>query len=383
MERRGFIKLAGGGIVLAAVGSVATFSLTRTPVAALAPWADARTTPIGDPRRYALAHAILAPNPHNRQPWIADIRVPGQITLFVDTNRMLPQTDPFNRQITIGLGCFLELLTMAAAQCGYRVDLDLFPDGETSARLTGGRVAVARFVRDPSVRSDPLFRHVYDRRSNKDPFDTAKAVSPTSVTRLTAVARHGNMVTGSVDSASITRLRTLTEQALRVEVETPRTFKESVDLFRIGRTEIERQPDGIDFSGPLFEGLALAGMFDRKTLADPKSSGYAQGLKAVLDNASSAMGHIWMVSRDNSRKAQIAAGRDWVRLNLAATRDGIAFHPLSQALQEYPEMESLYRDAHRLLAPHGGTVQMLSRIGFGTTPAPSPRWPFQAKLLVA
>ncbi|MFZ4069916.1 MAG: hypothetical protein ACOYJ6_07400, partial [Caulobacterales bacterium] len=23
-----------------------------------------------DPRRYALAHAILAPNPHNMQPWL-------------------------------------------------------------------------------------------------------------------------------------------------------------------------------------------------------------------------------------------------------------------------------------------------------------------------
>jgi len=382
MQRRTFIKLAGGGII-AAAGGVTAFAVTRTPTAALAPWDDARNARDADPRRCALAHAILAPNPHNRQPWIADIRVPGQITLTVDTDRMLPHTDPMNRQIAIGLGCFLELLTMAAAERGYRIDLDLFPDGEDRARLTRDRVAVARFVRDPAVARDPLFRHVYERRSNKEPFDTKRMIAPATLPPLIAAARHGNAVSGSVGSASIARLRALTEKALRIEVETPRTFKESVDLMRIGRAEIERNPDGIDFQGPLFEGLALAGLFDRKALADPKSSVYARGLKAVLDNASTAMGHVWMISRTNDRTAQIAAGRDWVRINLAATRDGIAFHPLSQPLQEYPEMADCHRTAHRLLAPRVGTVQMLCRIGYGVPVAPSPRWPVAARLATA
>ena len=31
-----------------------------------------------------------------------------------------------------------------------------------------------------------------------------------------------------------------------IEIETPRTYKESVDLFRIGRAEVDANPDGID-----------------------------------------------------------------------------------------------------------------------------------------
>ena len=46
--------------------------------------------------------------------------------LFCDLDRRLPVTDPQDRQITIGLGAFLELMRMAAAQDGLRADIALF-----------------------------------------------------------------------------------------------------------------------------------------------------------------------------------------------------------------------------------------------------------------
>ena len=42
---------------------------------------------------------MLAPNPHNLQCWIADLRAPGLIRLHVDRSRLLPQTDPPNRRL--------------------------------------------------------------------------------------------------------------------------------------------------------------------------------------------------------------------------------------------------------------------------------------------
>ena len=56
-----------------------------------------------EPRMQALSYAILAPNPHNRQPWLVDLQVDGQVTLYVDQTRLLPHTDPFSRQIVAGL----------------------------------------------------------------------------------------------------------------------------------------------------------------------------------------------------------------------------------------------------------------------------------------
>jgi hypothetical protein len=73
-------------------------------------------------------------------------------------------------------------------------------------------------------------------------------------------------------------------------------------------------------------------------------------------------------------------GADWVRANLACTAEGLAIQPLSQALQEYPEMAGPYRAVHERLAPEGGTVQMLARVGHGEVVPPAPRWPLEAKI---
>lgn len=331
----------------------------------------------------ALSFALLAPNPHNRQPWLADLSTPDQVDLHVDTARLLPETDPFNRQITIGLGCFLEIMRMAAAQEGWRVDIELFPQGESEQALDGRPVARAVFRADAAVAPDPLFAHVMDRRSLKEPFDTARPVAPEVIGQIAQAVKPGLAFGGSVTEEDVSRYRALTHEALRIEIETPRTFRESVNLFRIGHAEVDANPDGIDFTGPLFETLRLAGLFTRAAAADPSSSAYRAGLDAVFANTDTAMGHVWLVSGANTRKDQIAAGADWVRVNLAATGLGLGLQPLSQALQEYPEMAELYRGIHASLAPQGGTVQMFGRIGYGPTVSPSPRWPLEQKIAKA
>lgn len=380
MKRRNFLKLAGGGVVLAA-GGVTAFATTRTPSKALAPWGLAGGAQYADPRMHALSYAILAPNPHNRQPWTVALEGEDSVVLGIDPDPLLPHTDPFSRQITIGLGCFLELMRMAAAEQGIRVETTLFPVGEDAATLDPSKpVAVARFVNDPSIAPDPLFAHVMARRSNKEPYDLARSVSEVSLRAVTSAGREGFEIGGSVGETEIAYWRDLTSKALMIEIETPHTFKESVDLFRIGKSEINANPDGIDFSGPLFEGMKLAGLFTREAALDTTSTAYAEGLNAVLANTETAMGHVWMVTPGNSRAEQIAAGADWLRINLAATAEGLGFQPLSQALQEYAEMETIYSEVHQRLAPAGGTVQMLARIGYGPGIAVSPRWPIEAKL---
>jgi len=378
LSRRKMIFLVGGGAILAAGGAFG-FAATRTPQTSYLPWSRAGS--YDDPRMRALSWALLAPNPHNRQPWLADLSEDGAITLYVDTDRLLPQTDPFNRQITIGLGCFLELLRMAAAEDGYRADMTLFPQGSSATALDKRPIARIVLTADSAVVRDPLFAWVPARRSNKEPYDTTRSLAPEVLTQMAAAASNGSRFGGTVDPAEVADWRALTREALRIEVETPHTYQESVDLFRIGRREVDANPDGIDFSGPMFESMHLTGMFSRDVAADPTSFAFTAGMDAVYANADTAMGHVWLVTADNSRETQIAAGADWLRVNLAATAQGLGFQPLSQALQEFPEMAGPYAQVHERLAPDGGTVQMLSRIGYGPVVGNSPRWPLESKII--
>ncbi|MEP1199156.1 Acg family FMN-binding oxidoreductase [Tateyamaria sp.] len=379
ISRRKTLALLGGGTILAAIG-VAAYGVTRMPTSAYEPWAAAGG--YTDPRMYALGYAILAPNPHNRQPWQVDLRDEGEVTLRVDTDRLLPHTDPFSRQICIGLGCFLEMMVLAAAERGYGVDLDLFPDGSDPSALDARRVAVARFVEGGANPEPDLFAHVMARRSLKEPFDVTRTVDQSTLDEVLASAG-GTRVMGSVDPKAIAQMREITHEALRIEIETPRTYKESVDLFRIGSREVASNPDGIDFTGPMFEAMAITRTFTREIALDQESMAYSEGLAAVMANVDTAMGHLWQVTPGNTRADQIAAGRDWLRLNLAATSLGLGMQPLSQGLQEYPEMADIYSDLHARLAPDGGTVQMLARIGYGPDVGQSPRWPIESKIVNA
>jgi len=376
-NRRQTLALIGGGLITAAGG--AAYAVTRTPRTALAPWEMAGT--YDDPRKRALSWAILSPNPHNRQPWMVDLGTDGEAHLYVDTNRFLPQTDPFNRQITIGLGCFLETLRMAAAQEGIGTQTSLFPQGSDPEKLDARPVAVIRF--GGTAAPDPLFEHVPHRRSQKEPFDTARTVPQATLDDLlTALNAETTLrAAGSVDPDSIAAQRVLSEEAMMVELETDHTYKESVDLFRIGRAEVDANPDGIDFTGPMFETLHLTGQFTREGAMDRASMAYTSGVDAVLENMRTAMGHFWLTTKGNTREDQIAAGAAWMRANLHCQRLGLGTQPLSQALQEYPEMAKHYAQAHEMMAEPGETIQMWARIGYSPEVPPSPRWPLDAKLL--
>jgi hypothetical protein len=272
-------------------------------------------------------------------------------------------------------------MRMAASHDGQRVTITPFPEGFDDRALDARPVARAVFEADPSVVPDPLFAHALDRRSTKEPFDTVRPLPADILAKLDVAV--STQFGGTIDAPEVADWRALTREALLIEIETPNTFKESVDLFRIGRNEVDANPDGIDFSGPMFEVMGATGLFTRELALDTTSQAYKAGIDAVLANAETAMGHVWLVSQGNSRPDQLATGADWLRVNLAATAAGVAFQPLSQALQEYPEMAGLYRELHAKLAPDGGTVQMLARIGYGPAVNQSPRWPLETILVNA
>jgi hypothetical protein len=347
------------------------------------PWRDAARG-LGDPRLDALAYAILAPNPHNRQPWQFALVGKDRIDIRCDLARRLPQTDPFDRQLVVGFGCMLELLVLAAAQQGYSCNITLWPDGEPQPRLDERRVASVQLVLNRAVRRDPLFAEVLVRRSTKTVY-TERAVAQADLGRLLApTVSSGVVAGGTVAPGRVAALRALSWRAWEIEYRDAAMRRESIDLMRIGNAEVAANPDGIEMGGMAMGLGKMLGFITRETLDTPGSSAFQQGIDLFRPILASAQGYVWLITPDNGRAAQIAVGRRWVRLNLQAAALGIALHPLSQALQEVKAMAGPYAEAHRLLgAVDGAVVQMLGRIGYADAPDPTPRWPLQSRLVAA
>jgi hypothetical protein len=124
----------------------------------------------------------------------------------------------------------------------------------------------------------------------------------------------------------------------------------------------------------MFWWLKHLGLFTPEDAMTPGTMSYQGGVDYALGWASGTRAFGWISTASNSRADQVLAGRDYVRLNLAATAAGVAMHPVSQLLQEYAEMTGLQSDfIEAVQPPEGSTVQMLFRLGYADRVPPSPR----------
>jgi hypothetical protein len=387
MRRRGSICLAGGGTLAAGLAACST----ALPADALSAWAGPAAGE-SDLRRWALAHALLAPSSHNRQPWLVDLREPNAITLQVDRQRLLPETDPWFRQIVVSQGTFLELLVMALKECGVAPQVQLFPQGEFAPRSLDDR-PVARVHWDPTAPAparDALFAQIRRRHTAKVPFDTARPVDPALLqavaTAWPADAPSILRTDHTIDADRVAVLRTLCVDAARVEACTARTALESARLMRIGPEEIERHRDGISINGLVPRAAAALGLFDRTAAPTPGTRAFDQVMKRFEEHGGTAMGFVWITTDHTAgpdRSAEVWAGRAYVRQQLKATEMGLQMHPMSQAPQEFDEMKPYRRRLHQLLtgrADGAATVQMFSRIGHSAPVDPAPRRPLDSML---
>ena len=371
LSRRAFVRIIGGTAVFAAVG-VSLTRCDRMPAEAVAAW-DGPPAGETEPRRRALSYALLAPNPHNTQAWIADLREAGVVTLSIDKARLLPATDPWFRQIVIGCGAFLEVLRIAAAEAGYRTEVTLFPAGAWAEKEIGETpLARIAFVPDAAVGRDKLFAQVLKRRSVKVDYEAERPIEAAHRAALAEVTQLPLQVATAADE--VATLRGIAKDAWLAEVATPRANKESADYFRIGADEIATHRDGLSFHGPFFWWAKRFGLFTAEKALEPGSFAYQGAIDTGVAWAEQVWSFGWLATPGGTRADEIAAGRDYVRLNLKATELGVAMAPLSQVLQEYPEMagpQKRFLDFAK--TPPGSIVQMFFRLGYAGQVPPTPR----------
>ena len=380
MNKRQFLRISGGGLIAAATLSSLPGCSSDLPPEAIAAWRPPAADM--DIRRWAISHALLAPHAHNLQSWLVDLDTPDTIVLRLDLRRLLPETDPWSRQLVISQGTFLELLQMAANERGYRADISMFPQGEFDAKTPDSRpTALIRLAKDDGVKTDPLFAHIFNRHTHRGVYENRIPNAQARQTLADSV-KDFSVQLGLVTSeeASMQQHRAIAMDAWRIEMQTPHTLLESYKVLRVGPQEIAQYRDGISLNTPMVRGLVALNLFDRSKPSEPDSSAIKGQISEFNDKMSTTPACVWLSTSDNSRRTQMLCGRAYVRLQLAATALGLRMHPLSQALQEYPEQTNNYKAIHELLVGKDSTatVQMWTRLGYAPAGSPSPRRGLQA-----
>ena len=376
MHRRKFIRLAGGGVLFAAAAQITSCG-NETPDEAIAAWKG--PGPEEDVRKWILSYAILAPHSHNLQSWLVDLSVPGEIILHCDLTRLLPETDPFYRQIMMSHGTFLEMLDLAAREQGMKADIELFPEGIFGPdKLDQRPVARIKLTRDPEVAKDPLFAQILRRHTNREAYDPAKAVPEGAVAAMAESTKSYGIRFGFVGldkPAELLKHRSIAKEAWKIELTTPEKILETYRVLRIGPDEIAKYKDGIYIKSRFLGLLVKFGLFDRTKAPSADSFATTGQIETFNKNLDSTPGFLWMITEGNERSQQVQAGRAYARVQLAGTAHGLAMQPLSQALQEYPAVAGPYEAIHTLLqAPKPQyTVQMWARVGYGPEVEPAPR----------
>lgn len=343
------------------------------------PWNQKYADRFSDPRVQLAAHGLLAGSGHNMQPWMIrqDTDDPMTFELYADGSRMSRAVDPEARQFMVSQGAFLGYLEVAGREKGYRPRISLLPDGPFDEHHLAASLKekpVARITLEPS---DPEHTSLYDALFLPDTNRGAYKKEQITAAQVRAVERAaqetGMTVNVYQQPADLEKLGSYAIRAAAVESGVDRVMKESEEIFRANEYQKNTHRDGFSVEGQGTTGIMRHLIQGLVTLFPSMNRGKAASERFVTSAKASVAGtsaYVMITTQDNSRESQIKSGISYSRLILAAHNQGLAVQPLSQALEEYPEMHELYSGIHEDYAPDGGTIQMLLRIGKPEKQAP-------------
>jgi len=370
MNRRESMKLLGTGSVV--VLMPASMVQCSTPqLEALRPWEGLADLPAtADVRLKIVSYAILAPSAHNKQPWIVDLRGDG-IDLYVDPLRLLPQTDPAGRQITISQGTFIEVLSVVASHFGLRADVKLFPTGiDPVSKIGNNPVAHVSLTKLEHTYDDPLFNFVLKRHTNRRVYG-GPPLNDEEILALHQTTLDENYPCHIFsDSSMVLKIANLMTEAMRIETNNPLMHGETVSMLRFDDDEVEKYRDGIGFPNLGFSGmkLFLARLFSSRESAH-EASFRERTIETMKDAAMSAQAIGMISSRGVSRVDEVEVGRCFARLHLIATKHELSLQPMSQVL----EIESVKSQFIKEMKIQNQEPQMLFRLGRSEPTQHSPR----------
>lgn len=343
------------------------------------PWDKNYAAKYSDPRVRLAANGLLAASNHNMQPWkiVLDGANPSVFYLYADSSRMTKQVDPYARQMMISEGTFLEYAEVAGEKDGWHAGIDLFPNGtydESNLAKSMDTKPVAKITLSKAqAQNDPLYDPMFLPDTNREAYRTEKLSSSQATALSSLSAQSGITVKVFQDQSDLNQIGNYAMQSAVIEADTARVMEESSAIFRANESQKNQYRFGYSVEGQGTTGFmktvlqGLLTVFPSLNAGEAASQNFISATKTSVDNTPA---YVMIVSAGNSRAEQVQSGMLYSKLVLTGHTLGLAMQPLSQVLEEYPEMKVPYTEFKQAYAPQGGTVQMLFRVGLPTKSTP-------------
>lgn len=198
--------------------------------------------------------AVLAPSPHNVQPWRIRILPDGDADLFIEKRRTLPKEDVTGSFIILTMGLFVEALAVLAANRSYGLSHRLHREpsmytpehieAEEGDLIPFARLRLVRGDRQGSGFDDALFTKRRTSRLTLKPHP----VPAEAAKALAALAREwGQRYEQFTDPAAIERVLARNIDAVFEDLNAPGYHDEIVEWFRFSDAAARRTRDGLDY----------------------------------------------------------------------------------------------------------------------------------------
>lgn len=337
----------------------------------LEPFQKSYANQFNDPRIQLASHGLLAANGHNMQPWKIKLAADQNVFyLYADHERLTKEVDPFARQTMITQGTFLEYVRIAGEKLGYATDIALFPEGEYDEQnlvesMMNKPIAKITLVKKEPV-NNPLYEFIFLQDTNRAAYQELQLTFD-QINQLQATNTDDNItIKFFQDEENLRKLGHYAIEGAKIESGIHRINVETEKIFRSNEYEKNKYRYGFSVEGQGTTGIMKHIMQGLLTLIpslnNEKASAdlYVKFTQTAVENTPA---YAMMITKDNSRIQQVKSGMLYSRLTLKAHSLGLVMQPVSQVLEEYPEMEEQYGNIHSEYAPEGSTIQMFIRLG--------------------
>jgi hypothetical protein len=279
--------------------------------------------------------ASLAPSGHNTQPWTVRVQEPGRWIIGSHQSRWLPQVDPENRELLLSIGAFLENLSLAAGMHGYQLEINVLAQDSHAADLVEVHFVPGAFQED--------WRDKIVARRTLRSTQAKGALKKADVDYLVNQENHIRYY--SLDSEQGRYLAEGTLAANKAQAFREPAQVELANWIRWSNADEIKYRNGLTPEGMELSGIArwyTKNFFNQQSVLE--QSFREETIKKVAEQVDNCGGWIVVTSPSNSIDDTIHAGMLLEKIWLKAVDRKIAFHPMTQMLEESPWKDTIRKD---------------------------------------